>query len=64
MNCDQCHIDQGIKTKSAGLRQTVYHDATWVVSVGGAKIHLCDTHKAKFDRATTRKDIKCTSREI
>jgi hypothetical protein len=64
MNCDQCHLDYGIKSKSGGVRQVVHHEATWVVSVNGAKLNLCDDHKAKFERATSRKDIKCTSREL
>lgn len=65
MNCDQCHLDRGIKTKSGGVTQKISYDATWVVSVNGAKLNLCDSHKAKFERATLRKDhLKCTSREI
>lgn len=65
MKCDQCHLDQGIKTKSGGLRKVVFHDATWSVSVRGAKMSLCDAHKVKFERATSRKDhLKCVSREL
>jgi len=64
MRCSQCHVDQGIKTKSGGIPQTVYNDAKWVVSVNGAKTYLCDTHKTKFEKATLRKKAICTSWEI
>lgn len=65
MNCDQCHLDRGVKTKSGGITTTTSHEATWVVSVNGAKLNLCDTHKVKFDRATSKKDyLKYTAREI
>lgn len=65
MNCDQCHLESGIKTKSKktfSLAES--HEATYSVMLNGAKMKLCDIHFKKLDMVCEKKKIKFTAREI
>jgi len=52
MDCDQCHLDHGIKKKKKHtFTNAEKHPAEWEVFLNGAKMHLCKEHKLKLDRS-------------
>lgn len=52
MNCDQCHLDHGIKNKNKKVfKKAEKFPAEWEVVLNGAKMNLCKAHKVKLDRS-------------
>lgn len=65
MNCDQCHLDSGVKTKSKKVFSLAkVHEATYKVTIAGCVLKLCDIHKRKLELACEKKETKCSSVEI
>lgn len=67
MDCDQCHLDHGIKTKNKKVfKKAEKFPAEWEVLLNGAKMHLCNAHKDKLDRSLSKVKFTYTfkAREI
>ena len=67
IRCDQCHADSGIKKRSKKtFTKAQFHDAKFVVSLNGAKMHLCEEHNEKLARTLDRSKATYTykAREI
>lgn len=55
MRCDQCHADSGIKKKSKKtFTKAERFDAVFEVTLNGATMMLCETHKDNLDRSLSR----------
>ena len=67
MDCNQCHLDSGIKKKSKKtFNKAEKFPAKWEVVLNGARMNLCEEHKKKLDRSLEKAKFTYTikSKEI
>lgn len=55
MRCDQCHTDSGIKKRSKKtFTKAESFEAVFKVTLNGATMMLCKTHKDNLDRSLSK----------